>query len=198
MLPRNLLRNDRRLVLAFGMVCLAMVVFAGCNSNSASTKKESTPTPTPIARAAFILPAGFTTYKGQTFHVAYPTGWNQQNPANGTGVQYQGPTNQMFVVASLGNVPGTPEEFNAAFCSPKGFNGTPAGAAKMVKIGGESWMQQQCNDVKDGKTAVVESTVYNKALYYMVYESPDLSFKTNQSQYFNTMEQSFTFVTPAK
>ena len=40
---------------------------------------------------------------------------------------------------------------------------------------------------------MVESTVHNKNLYYMVYGSSSPSFATNKSQYFNTMEQSFTF-----
>lgn len=191
MLRKKNVWNDRRVVLALGMLCLAALVLAACNSKS--TSAPSHPTPTPAARAVVALPAGFTTYKGTTFHVAYPSGWKQANPPNGTGVQYTGPTNQVFTAASLGNIQQTPQAFDTAFCGQAGFGGTPTGATKIVKIDGASWMQQECTNAKDGKTAVVESTVHNKNLYYMAYSSPTAGFQANKTHYFTPMEQSFTF-----
>lgn len=185
--------NDRRVVLALGMLCLAALVLAACNSKSTNAaKSHPTPTPTPHA-AVLALPAGFTTYKSTTFHVAYPSGWKQANPPNGTGVQYTGPTNQVFIAASLGDIKESPEAFDMAYCGQAGFGGTPTGAAKIVKIDGASWMQQECTNAKDGKTAVVESSVHNKNLYYIAYSSPTASFQTNKTHYFTPMEQSFTF-----
>lgn len=191
---KTLAWGERRVVLAFGVVCLTMVLLAGCDSGSAA-KKQATPTPTatPVPRSAFILPNGFTLYKGADFNVAYPVGWDQEKPDNGVGVQYTGPTNQVFVVASLGKLPTTPATFEKAFCSPTGFGGAPSGAAKTVKIGGEAWVQQECVDNYNDKTAMVAAIVHNKQFYYMVYGSPSIGFETNQSQYFNTMQQSFSF-----
>lgn len=192
MLRRMNVWNDYRIVGALSFVCLAVVLLAGCGSSN-SPKAKATPTPT-AAHAVVAVPAGFTTYKATHFHVSYPTGWTQQNPANGTGIQYQGPANQTFTVASLGKLPSTPQEFVAAFCSPAGFGGKPDGAAKTVKISGASWIQDQCSDAKGDKTAVIEATTYNNELYYMAYTSPTASFQANRTHYFNTMEQSFTFV----
>ncbi|HEY7350546.1 MAG TPA: hypothetical protein VH599_19715 [Ktedonobacterales bacterium] len=183
--------NDRRVALALSIVCLAGFLLAGCGSSGSSAAKT---TPTPTTRSAAAVPAGFTIYKNADFSLSYPTKWVKQNPANGTGVQYQGPTNQIFVVASLGKLQNTPETFDAAFCSLAGFGGTSAGAPKKVTINGETWTQQQCSDPKGSKSAVVESTVYDTQFYYMAYGSPSASFQTNRSQYFNTMEQSFTFL----
>ncbi len=186
--------HDRRLVVTFGMLCLAMVLVAGCNSKSTAQKPAHTPTPTPVTRSAFILPAGFTMYKGADFNVAYPVGWNKQNPDNGKGVQYGGPNEQVFIVANLGNLPSTPAAFDKAFCSPTGFGGAPEGETATVKIGGANWVQQECVDNKHDKTATVAATVHNKQFYYMVYGSPSIGYKNNVAQYFHTMEQSFSFV----
>jgi hypothetical protein len=192
MLRKKNLWNGRRVALALGMLCLAGVVLAACNSKSTSAAKPH-PTPSPTARAVVALPAGFTTFKSATFHVAYPSGWKQANPPNGTGVEYTGPTNQVFAAASLGKIQQTPQAFDTAFCGQAGFGGTPTGAMKLVKISGASWMQQECTDAKGGKTAVVESTVYNKNFYYIAYGSQTASFQANRTHYFSTMEQSFTF-----
>ena len=186
--------SDRRLVLTFGILCLAaMLVMTGCNSKT-TTSTTTKPTPTPTTRTAAALPAGFVVYKSEGFHLAHPTSWQQQNPPNGTGVQYTGPAQQQFVAASLGKIQNSPEAFNAAYCSPTGEGGTPEGAAKVVNFGGESWRQQECVDAKTGKTAVIESTVHNQDFYYLVYGSPAASFQTNRTQYFTPMEQSFTFI----
>jgi hypothetical protein len=186
--------HDRHIVVAFGTLCLAMVLLAGCTSKSTAQKPAAhTPTPTPATRSAFILPAGFTMYKGADFHLAYPVGWDKKDPENGKGVQYGGPKDQEFIVASLGNLPSTPQAFDKAFCSPTGFGGAPEGAATTVKIGGENWVQQECVDNKTDKTATVAATVHNKEFYYMVYGSPSADYKNNASQYFHTMEQSFSF-----
>jgi hypothetical protein len=193
MLRRSNVWNDCRIVFALSIVCLAVVLLAGCGSSS-SQKGKATPTPTAAGHAVVAVPAGFTTVKTTQFRLSYPTGWTKQNPANGTGVQYQGPANQTFTVASLGNLPSTPQAFVAAFCSPAGFGGKPDGAAKTVKISGASWIQDQCSDAKGEKTAIVEATTHNNELYYMVYTSPTASFQADRSHYFNTMEQSFTFV----
>ncbi len=188
-------RNDRRLVFALGTLCLVLAVLAGCNSPKSNTntpKKE--PTPIPTARVIVAHPAGFTSYQNADFHLAYPAGWQQQNPPNGTGVQYMGPTKQEFIAATLGNTQKSPEVFDAAFCSPTGSGGTPEGAAKVVDFGGESWMQQQCVDAKAGTSTIVESTVHAQNFYYIAYSSPTASFQANMTQYFTPMEQSFKFV----
>ncbi len=192
MLSKRRVWNDRRLALAFGIVCLAVVILAGCNSNSAA-KKSGTPTPkaTATAHAVAAVPTGFNIYKGESFTLTYPTGWNKANPAEGTGVQYNGPKNQTFVIASLGKTQNVPATFDTTFCGPTAFGGT-ASAAKDVKISGVTWVQVQCTDQKGGKSAIVESTVYNKAFYYIVYGSPTADFQANRTQYFNTMEKSVT------
>jgi hypothetical protein len=194
MLQRPHFLNGRHVLFALSTLCLALVVLVGCNSGSTAKKPTPTPTHTPATRTAFILPAGFTTYKTTTFYVAHPNNWNQQNPANGTGIQYAGPNGQTFVVASLGKAPGTPQAFDTAFCSPTGFGGTASGAPKTVTINGVHWVQLLCTDAKTDKTAMVEAVVHNNQFYYMVYTSPTASFQTNRSQYFTPMEQSFTFV----
>ena len=130
--------NDRRLALALGMLCLAAVILAGCNSNSAA-KKASTPTPTATTRAAAAVPTGFNIYKGAAFTITYPTGWNKANPPEGTGVQYTGPKNQVFVAASMGKTANTPTTFNATFCGPTAFGGT-ASAPKDMKVSGVTWV----------------------------------------------------------
>jgi hypothetical protein len=185
--------NDRRLVLTLGLLCLAVVILAGCNSNS-TAKKSSTPTPhaTPTTRTAEAVPTGFNIYKGTAFTITYPTGWNKANPAEGNGVQYTGPKNQVFTAASMGVSKDSPATFNETFCGPTAFGGT-ASAPKNVQISGETWMQTQCTDQKGGKTAIVESTVHNKDLYYIVYGSPLANFNADKTQYFTTMEKSFTF-----
>lgn len=193
MLHRENVWNDCRIVFGLSIVCLAVVLLAGCGSSS-SPKAKATATPTSATHTVAVVPVGFTTYKDAHFHVSYPTGWTQQNPANGTGIQYQGPANQTFTVASLGNLPSTPQAFVAAFCSSAGFGGKPDGAARTVKISGASWVQEQCSDTKGEKSAIAEATTHNNQLYYMVYTSPTASFQANKTQYFNTMEQSFTFV----
>ncbi len=193
MLQRQRIWQSPRVMLALGLGCLAAVIFAGCGS-SASSSSSSKATPTPSVRAVAAVPAGFTTFKNTDFRLAYPTGWAKQNPANGKGVQYQGPKEQVFVAANLGKLNNTPEAFDKAFCSPSGFGGKPDGAPKTVKINGQNWVRQQCVDDKCGKSAVVEATIYDKNFYYMVYASPTASFQANKTQYFNTMEQSFTFM----
>jgi hypothetical protein len=190
MLQRHNAWNDRRIALVLSIVCLGMLALAGCGSSS-TTKAKPTATPTP--HAAALVPAGFAMYKSTSFHLAYPTGWAEQHPANGTGVQYQGPTNQLFIAANLGKLAATPEAFDTAFCTPNGFGGAPEGAPKTVTINGQKWVQLQCNDAKGGKSATVEATKYNNQLYYMVYASPIASFQNNVAHYFTTMEQSFTF-----
>lgn len=184
--------NDRRLVLALGILCLAAVLLAGCNNNSAA-KKATTPTPKATPHAVSAVPTGFTIYKGTSFTLTYPTAWNKQNPAEGTGVQYTGPNQQVFVAANMGKTVDTPEAFDTTFCGPTAFGGALNGPAKDVKISGVTWVQAQCTDQKGGKSAVVESTVHNKELYYIVYGSPLANFPTNKTNYFATMEKSFTF-----
>ena len=76
---------------------------------------------------------------------------------------------------------------------PTGFGGAPDGAAQTVKIGAQNWTQMKCVDAKNDKTAVVASILYNKQFYYMAYGSPTIGFPTNTSQYFTTMQQSFSF-----
>jgi hypothetical protein len=183
--PMNNAWNDRRLVIALGMLCLAVVALAGCHLNGA--RSGST------APAAGAAPAGFSTFKSADFSLSHPVDWTQQKPANGIGVQYLGPNNQVFVAASLGNVQIAPAAVDKAFCSLSGFGGTSSSAPRNVKISGETWVQEQCGDAKDSKSAVVESTVHNKQIYYIVYGSQTASFQANRTHYFRTMEQSFTF-----
>ncbi len=191
MLHRQHAWNMRCMALVCGLVCLAVGTLTGCGSGSSSQAQS---TPTPSVRSIPAAPTGFSTFKNKDFRLAYPIGWTKHDPANGTGVQYEGPKEQVFVVANLGKLPSTPAAFDAAFCSPSGFGGTPAGAPKTVKINGEEWVQQQCNDVKGGKSAVVEATVYKDEFYYIVYASPMASFQADRSHYFNTMEQSVLFI----
>jgi hypothetical protein len=191
MLSKSTIRNDRRLVLALGLLCLAVVILAGCNQNSAA-KKASTHTATPTTHVAAAVPTGFNLYKSETFTITYPTGWNKANPPEGTGVQYTGPKNQVFIAASMGKTQTTPEAFNTTFCGPTAFGGT-ASAAKEVKISGVTWVQTQCTNEKGDKSAVVNSTVHNNELYYIVYGSPTETFQADKTQYYNTMEKSFTF-----
>ncbi|HLW00034.1 MAG TPA: hypothetical protein VKT82_15300 [Ktedonobacterales bacterium] len=191
MLSKLTVWNDRRLVLALSLLCLAVVILTGCNSNSAA-KKTSTPTPTATTRTAAAVPTGYNIYKGTTFTFTYPTGWNKANAAEGTGVQYTGPKNQVFTAASMGKTANTAQTFNTTFCGPTAFGGT-ASAPKDVKISGVTWVQTQCTDQKGGKSAVVDSTVHNKNLYYIVYGAPLADFQADKTQYFTTMEKSFTF-----
>jgi hypothetical protein len=180
-------RNGRHLVTALSTLCLALVALAGCNLNGARNGSTA-----PAARAA---PAGFSTFKSAAFSLSHPVDWTQQKPANGVGVQYMGPDNQIFVAASLGNIQIAPAAVDKAFCSLSGFGGTPSSASSNVKISGETWVQEQCGDSKGSKSAIVESTVHNKQVYYIVYGSPTASFQANKTHYFTTMEQSFTFAT---
>ncbi|HEU5369707.1 MAG TPA: hypothetical protein VFU69_14640 [Ktedonobacterales bacterium] len=187
LLPEKHIWDDRHLVSALSLLCLALVALAGCHANNAAGNGSAS------ARAVPAAPAGFSTFKSGDFSLSYPNGWTQQKPENGVGVQYMGPNNQVFVAASLGAIQITPAALDKAFCSLAGFGGTPSGAARNVKISGVNWVREQCGDARGSKSAIVESTVYNKQIYYMVYGSPLATFQANQTQYFNTMEQSFTF-----
>lgn len=187
LLPGKHVWNDRRLVRALGLLCLALVALAGCHANNASGNGSASGVAAPAA------PAGFSTFKSANFSVAYPNGWTQQKPENGDGVQYMGPDNQVFVAASLGAIQITPAALDKAFCSLAGFGGAPSGASNNVKIDGATWVREECGDARGSKAAIVESTVHNKQVYYIVYGSQLASLESNRTHYFNTMEQSFTF-----
>lgn len=159
----------------------------------------STPTPaataTPKATATPSIPPGFQAFTSSdnTFSLAYPGDWQKSDATQGTGGQFIGPQQQLFLVARQDGAL-SPTDFDNGFCGSSGFGGTGS-TPKNVTIGGQGWTQEECDNSDGSGHAVVESVVYKGGFYYIAYVSDAASFAQNQTSFFTPMEQTFKFLT---
>ncbi len=150
-----------------------------------------TPGPLPVQCTV----AGFTTFHSldKTFCLAYPTGWTAQISPAGGGEEFNGPSGQLFQVATAGAGSGgnDPQTFDDIFCSVIGTRTAPV---RMVNIGNQQWTREECEDTVRGLHALIEAVVYQGQLYNISYVSPATTFANDQARFYSTMEQSFSFL----
>lgn len=184
-----------------GLGSLAALGFAGKGPLSSLGPKPTTAataaatsTTAPTATSTSGAPAGFQqfTSSDNSFSLAYPGDWQQQDASSGTGGRFVGPNQQLFLVAHL-SFTGDPAAFDNGFCGSSGFGGT-ASTPQTVTIGGQSWTQEECDNASGTEHAVVEAVSYKNNLYYIAYTSDKASFDQNRTSFFSPMEQSFQFL----
>ncbi len=152
-------------------------------------------TPTSPATPTPNIPPGFQAFTSadNSFSLAYPGDWQKSDATQGTGGQFIGPQQQLFLVARLACA-GSPTDFDNGFCGSSGFGGTGS-TPQNVTVGGQSWTQEECDNSDGSGHAVVESVVYKGGFYYIAYVSDAASFAQNKTSFFTPMEQTFQFLT---
>ncbi len=154
-------------------------------------------TPPPEGSATSSPLDGFKTYThpDNSFRLAYPADWEQSTPEESLserGVIFEGPQDQVVSVLFY-NDPGTltPVGFTTNYCSVVGE--LTAGPAP-ITIGRQQWTRAECDNSDGLRHSVVESVIYQNRLFSLVAISPKTTFGANQVQFFEKMEQSFTFL----
>jgi hypothetical protein len=128
-----------------------------------------------------------------TFSVGYPTGWQTKSATSGMGVEFTGPSQQIFEVLNFGaNSALSPDDAVSIFCMAIG---TKTAGPSSATISNQQWTREEC-ETSSGTIVhtLTEAVTYKGQLFQIVYASLKESFASNQSQFFTPMEQSFKFL----
>ena len=151
-------------------------------------------TPLPTATATSAVPSGFKPYENpnHTFRLAYPAGWSATGYFIGSGGKFDGPGTQEIVATNEGATQSKNAGPNAdGYCI--GFSGQTR-PQKQVTIGGETWVQEECDDFTGLSHSQVNAIIYKGNLYLFTFTTPKGSFTKAESQYFATVQSTFTFL----
>jgi serine/threonine protein kinase len=151
-------------------------------------------TPRPTATATLAVPSGFKPYENpnHTFRLAYPAGWSATGYFIGSGGKFDGPGTQEIVATNSGPSSAGKAGPNAdSYCI--GFGGQTH-AQKQVTIGGQTWIQEECDDFTGLSHSQVNTIVYKGNLYLFAFTTPKGSFTKAESQYFGTVQSTFMFL----
>ena len=151
-------------------------------------------TPRPTATATPAVPAGYRPYENpnHTFRLAYPASWTATNYFIGSGGKFDGPGTQDIVATNNGPNSSKNAGPNAdSYCI--GFSGQTH-PQKQVTIGGETWVQEECDDFTGLSHSQVNTIIYKGNLYLFAFTTPKGSFTKAETQYFLTVQSTFTFL----
>ncbi len=151
-------------------------------------------TPRPTATATPVVPSGFKPYENpnHTFRLAYPAGWSATGYFIGSGGKFDGPGTQEIVATNEGATQSKNAGPNAdGYCI--GFSGQTR-PQKQVTIGGETWIQEECDDFTGLSHSQVNAIIYKGNLYLFAFTTPKGSFTKAESQYFVTVQSTFMFL----
>jgi hypothetical protein len=181
------------IIIIGGIVAVALL---GGKKNSGPTSNATATvaaTATPVATATPSIPAGFQQFTSpdNTFSIVYPSDWTKDSSSEGTGAQFVGTAGQIFIVTNGGAGQGDPATNDAAFC---GALGGPPSAPKQVTISGQQWTQEECDNSSGTQHAAVDSVSYKGNLYLIAYASPKATYASDNTKYYQPMEQSFQFL----
>jgi zinc-ribbon domain len=162
------------------------------------------PTPSPTVAPTAAPDPGFTfcdqACTSNGFSVEYPDGWQQNTPADGSGVQFTNPAAQDQYVA-FKFTDGTSATANDLvnsdlknnFASQSGY--MPPTSSSSTTIGGVTWVYETATYDLNGQTERVQvyATVHQTNSYIIELEAADSDFDTVNTKYFETMLGSLQF-----
>ena len=151
-------------------------------------------TPRPTATATPAAPSGFKLYEnpGHSFRLAYPSGWSVAGYFIGSGGKFDGPGGQEIVATNSGPSSSKNAGSNAdSYCI--GFGGQTH-PQKQATIGGQTWVQEECDDFTGQSHAQINTIVYKGNLYLFSLTTPKGNFTKAETQYFLTVQGSFVFL----
>ena len=173
---------------------------------SPSPTATATPNPTPSPSPSPAPDANFawcdTTCTNNGFIVEYPTGWNQGQTSDKTGVQFLNPSQQDQYAAF--KVPATQENANASdlvdtdlqnvFASQPGY--TAPTSKSVTTIGGETWTYAIAYYLLNGQKerVAVYATIHAQKGYVIELQAADSQFDAVNTQYFSIMIARFQFL----
>lgn len=173
-----------RLLLLSGIVLLVLVVSSILAvvllPKKPSTSGPSTPT----------VPAGFQQFSSTYFSIIYPLGWSVNPTTSPIGDEFYNPAQSFDVSIDLNESGLNEYEYTALLCS--GPLDTNSSSPDNVKIGGVSWVRRTCDNPPFH--TVVEAAFHQGNLFSITYFSNQDNFSADAAQYYQPMEQSFTFL----
>ena len=163
-----------------------------------------TPVPSPTVAPTAAPDPNFswctTTCTTNGFVVEFPTGWNEGQTTDKTGVQFFNPS-QTDIYAAF-KTPGTTTstasnlvstDLQTGFASQPGY--VPPTTSENTTIGGENWTYQIAHFNINSQVERIEvfATVHQGKAYIIELQASDSQFDTLNSQYFATMIGRFQF-----
>lgn len=172
-------------------------------STSTPSTTAETPTTVPATEATSTPPAGLQTYTCSFFSVSYPDPW-QVSIGRSNQVELSGPGKGGFSVYVYPDDSKTTEEHLADILlahQNENNNFLVTNVQAAITIGGQSWKQVTWTGTNSssglafkGRDAI---TTYNGVQYVISYSTLASDFDNWDLQYFQVMQQSFTFKTGA-
>jgi len=163
-----------------------------------------TPVPSPTVAPTAAPDPNFswctTTCTTNGFVVEFPTGWNEGQTADKTGVQFFNPSQTDIYAAfkTPGATTSTASNLVAAdlqtgFASQTGY--VPPTTTENTTIGGENWTYEIAHYNINSQVERIEvfATVHQGKAYIIELQAPDSQFDALNTQYFATMIGRFQF-----
>lgn len=157
-------------------------------------------TPTPPADANFSWCGTSCTTNG--FTVEFPNGWNQEQTADKTGIEFLDPqpTDVFAAFKTPGSTTSTASalvanDLQANFANQQGY--TPPATTQTTTIGGENWTYQIAHYQSNNQQERIEvfATVHQGKAYIIELQAPESQFDTTyNTSYFATMIGRFQFL----
>lgn len=193
-------------LLACVLACLGGLYFTRGVAGKISTSIRATLTARPAtATATASMPVGFASFTdpGGYYRLNAPTAWKATSTSTYSGWLSSSPIAEVAIASASGS-PTSSDIQNAIGQTLKSFSTGAGGSGSYtttqgpttVSLAGESWTQEAADVGVKGVTlhSVVMGATHNGRFYIILYVAPKDTFDTTDTQSFQPMLNSFTFL----